>query len=398
MGFATGLELRHESRSYRPDDRVYAGEVYLLTAGRTEGSRNVASAFTELEIPVTADLESQAALRVDSYSDYGTSVTPKLAVAWKAFENLKFRASVAKGFRAPSLNESSDADRPLFNYVNFDPKRCGQYNVDCGGYNYSGLVQANPGLKPETSTSYAAGFVIQPTREIGIAIDYWRIDRRNEILPLWAQQVIDNEDSTDPLFAGRVHRLADDTTTIPGQTIPGRIATVESQFVNRGRTQVSGVDLDIRSRWRLEEGLGMVGLQAAVTYLDHNRFQDTAGGQWFENAGSAGVPRVRGNVTMDWSLAAVKLGATANYVSGYRATFTGDSCSAPGYLGTCMVSENLTFDLFGAYELSKDFGLRASVRNVGDERMPFTPTMPLGNTYWYSPQGRMFTLAANYKF
>jgi outer membrane receptor protein involved in Fe transport len=63
-----------------------------------------------------------------------------------------------------------------------------------------------------------------------------------------------------------------------------------------------------------------------------------------------------------------------------------------------MVSENLTFDLFGAYELSKAFGLRASVRNVGDERMPFTPTMPLGNTYWYSPQGRMFTLAANYRF
>jgi iron complex outermembrane recepter protein len=397
LSFASGVELRHESRRYTPDERTYAGGVYLLTAGRSEGSRSVASAFGELDVPVMKNLESQLALRVDSYSDYGSSVTPKLAVAWKALDVLKLRGSMAKGFRAPSLNESSDTDMPLFNYIGFDPKRCGAFNIDCDGYNNSGVAKANAGLKPETSTSYAAGFVLQPTKELGIAVDYWRFDRRNEIEVLSQQAVIDNEDSTDPLYAGRIHRLPDDNTSIPGQTIPGRIATVETQYVNRGRTQVSGVDLDLRSRFR-PEGLGVVQLRTAFTYLDKNRFKSTDSGPWLERAGSLNVPRVRGSLTVDWTPGAFNLGSTANYVSGFRAYGAGRECVGGDYLDTCMVSENLTFDLFGSYDVTKAFVLRGTVRNIADKRMPFTPTMPLGNTYWYAPEGRYFTVSANYKF
>jgi len=103
IGVAAGVEARHEQRAYNPDDRIYSGEVYLQVAGRTQGSRNVVSAFSELSLPVTKTLQSQLALRADHYSDYGSSVTPKVAIAWAPARQFKLRGSVSQGFRAPSL-------------------------------------------------------------------------------------------------------------------------------------------------------------------------------------------------------------------------------------------------------------------------------------------------------
>jgi outer membrane receptor protein involved in Fe transport len=51
-----------------------------------------------------------------------------------------------------------------------------------------------------------------------------------------------------------------------------------------------------------------------------------------------------------------------------------------------------------AYTPNRNWTLRANVINVTNERMPFTPTIPLGNTYWYSPAGRMLSLSVHHKF
>lgn len=397
LGFAAGAEFRHEMRNYRPDERIYSGQVYLQVAGQTQGSRNVATAFTELNVPVARNLESQLALRADHYSDYGSSVTPKVALAWKAQDNLKLRSSFSSGFRAPSLNESANSDTPLFNYVGFDPKRCGDFNVDCDGYNNSGVTKANKELKPETSQSLSAGFVFQPLRNLSMAIDYWQFDRKNEISSLDQQEVIDHEDSTDPLFVGRVHRMPDDTVSVPGQVIPGRITTVEKQFVNRGRSQVRGVDLDIQLGFR-PEGWGVVKTRTVFTYLDRSRFRSQESDAWTTDTGTLGVPRVRGSFSVDWSLNAMNVGMTTNYLSGYLTTLPDDDCSGARFLGACSVPGYTTFDIYGSYELSKNFTVRGTVRNVTNERMPFVPTAPTGNQYWYSPEGRYFTASATYKF
>jgi len=293
MALAVGAELRHESRKYTPDPRIYGGEVYLQVAGQTQGSRNVATVYSELQVPVVKSVNIQLAARTDHYSDFGTSTTPKIAASWTPTEWIKVRGSITKGFRAPSLNEVGSSNTPFFNYINFDPKRCGIYKVDCDGYQDSGSAVANHTLKPETSLSQTLGFVLEPVKDLSIALDFWRIDRKNEIVYLDQTELINNEDSGNALYAGRIKRLPDDTLSLPGQTIPGRISTVELQFLNRGRTQVSGVDLDARKLFRLGD-LGKVNLGAMVTYTDKYRTRHRRGqrvGQLFRDSGLS--PRSR---------------------------------------------------------------------------------------------------------
>lgn len=397
IGVAAGVEARHERRYYTPDERIYAGEVYLQVAGRTEGSRNVVSAFSELSAPISKSLQAQLAVRADHYSDYGQSVTPKLAVAWKALDQLKFRGSASKGFRAPSLNESSSSNVPLFSYVDFDPKRCGTYNIDCDGYRNSGVISANKDLKPEKSTSYGLGMVVEPVRDVSLALDYWQIERRNEIVFVDQQSVIDNEGSSNPLYAGRVHRLPDDTLSVPGQSIPGRIATIDQLYLNRGRTQVRGVDVDARIVLR-PAGMAPIRVGTSFTYMDRYREQAVSGEAWTVRSGSLGYPRLRGNVNVGWSPAAWSLNATLNYLSGFRATAANQQCSGDRYLGVCEVKSDVTLDLGAVYRWSPALTLRGTVLNVTDERMPFTPTEPTGNRYWYSAAGRMLSVSASYQF
>jgi len=397
LGVASGVELREERRKYTPDPRLYDGEVHLQVAGRSSGERQVASAFTEFDVPVTKTLRAQLAARADHYSDYGSSLTPKLAMAWSPVREVKVRGSASTGFRAPSLVESAKSDFPSFNSVGFDSKRCGIYGVDCDGYPVSGLVRANPNLQPEKSRSFTLGLVLEPGAGAMLAVDYWKIDRRNEIVSLGFDQILDHEDSSDPMYAGRVKRLPDDTASVPGTTIPGRITTVEQQFVNMGRTQVSGVDIDLRKDL-VFSGLGRLRTQAVFTYLDSNRAQPTAGAEWIVYTGYLNNPRVRGSLTAEWITNGWNAGATLNYLSGMRSYYSGDNCSMGQYLGVCNVSEYKTLDLFGGWRINSKARIYGSLRNALNTRMPFTPTESLGNRYWYSAAGPLLRLGGQYTF
>lgn len=397
IGVAAGAELRHEQRSYNPDERIYAGQVYLQVAGKVAGSRNVISAFGELNLPLMQSLQAQLALRGDRYSDYGSSVTPKASIAWVPMQSLKLRGSVSKGFRAPSLSESTKSNMPLFSSVGFDPKRCGAFNVDCDGYPNSGVVSANPHLKPERSTAYGLGFVFEPVREFMMTMDYWEFRRRNEISFVNQQVAIDNEDSTNPMYAGRVHRLPPDTVSLPGQTIPGRISTVDQLYMNWGRTQVRGLDLSLRGRLPLP-GTAPLRVNLESTYLDRLRRQGADEAPWVVWTGTLGVPRLNTKLNFGWSPGPWELNATINHLSGFSATIPGDTCTGARFLGVCDVAPYTTGDLSLAYRPSPVWTLRANLINATDERMPFTPTIPLGNTYWYSPAGRMLSLSVHHKF
>ena len=397
MALAVGSEFREERRNYTPDPRIYDGEVYLQVAGQTSGSRNVSTVYSELSLPFVKSVNVQLAARVDHYSDYGTSATPKLAASWTPTDWLKFRGSATKGFRAPSLNEVGSSNTPFFNFISFDPKRCGIYKIDCDGYQDSGQAVASHNLKAETSMSQSLGLVLEPIKNLTFAFDYWNIDRKNEIVYLDQTELITNEDSTNPLYAGRIQRLPDDTVSIPGQTIPGRISTVELQFLNRGRTQVSGVDLDVNSLIRLGD-LGRLTLGSSVTYTQRYRTRTDDASPWVNYGGTLDYPRVRGEVSANWERGDWALGGKVNYLSGFLATIPGQACEGEQFLGACKVSSYTTLDLWTAYTWMKTLTFNASVRNVANRRMPFVPVDSTGDLNLYNPAGRLFSLSASYRF
>ncbi len=77
-------------------------------------------------------VDVSATARIDDNSDFGSFTTGRLAVAWRPAPDVTLRGSLAKGFRAPSLDERF------------------------GDYSAFGFV-GNPNLNPEESLSFDLG-------------------------------------------------------------------------------------------------------------------------------------------------------------------------------------------------------------------------------------------------
>ena len=127
-GFALGAEYRKEGRIIVGDAEKINGNIFGRGVSLANANRNVATVFGEVVIPVAKTIELQAAVRYDRYSDFGKSVTPKLAASWAALSNVKLRASFAKGFRAPSLTEITRSNSAGF-FNGFDDPQIGRAHV-----------------------------------------------------------------------------------------------------------------------------------------------------------------------------------------------------------------------------------------------------------------------------
>ena len=76
------------------------------------GKRDVISTFFELGIPLISEdmnipfvksIDIQVAGRYEDFSDIGSKAVPKIAIGWQFIDELMFRGSWSKGFRAPNL-------------------------------------------------------------------------------------------------------------------------------------------------------------------------------------------------------------------------------------------------------------------------------------------------------
>ena len=104
LGLAVGVEARHESLVDRQLP-IVADVLDNVPAAPKSGSRSVQAGYVEVVAPLLKGLELQAAARVDRYSDFGSTTSPKLALRVQPVPWLVLRGSVGRGFRAPSLPE-----------------------------------------------------------------------------------------------------------------------------------------------------------------------------------------------------------------------------------------------------------------------------------------------------
>lgn len=403
---ATGLEFRRESRVVNPDPLKQVGGIFGRGVSSAEGSRNVATVFGEVVLPVAKNVETQVAARYDRYSDYGNSLTPKFAVSWAASPTLKLRGSFAKGFRAPSLTEITRATTSgFFNGVD-DPRRCLRPTITVGcGLSIPGLVVAFPGIKPEKAETGTAGFVFEPTKDTNISVDYFTIERINEISFLSLTEILLNEGSSDPRFANRVVR--DPTNVNAGvPNDPGAILFVSTTFDNLGGTKVRGIDIDGRHKISLGEW-GKVDLRLQATHYIDQRGSGVPNAPYDSFSGFRNAPEWRGNFRTTWESGNWVSTGTINYLGSFKAysffnvgTAAVNTCSNPNgtYLARCVVKEWVTVDVGTEYRGFKDLRLSAVVRNLANERPAFDPLARPFNTIWYQPQGMNFALSARYTF
>jgi iron complex outermembrane receptor protein len=118
--------------------------------------------------------------RFETYSDFGSTLTGKIASRLDLARQLALRAAVSNGFRAPSLHQVwFSAISTQFESVDGrqQPRQVLLPN------NNSELADAFgiPELEEETSLNLSAGFTARPTGNVSLAVDFYRITIQDRI-------------------------------------------------------------------------------------------------------------------------------------------------------------------------------------------------------------------------
>ena len=284
LSYAVALEFQEESIFFQqlPVRELFGAAI----AADEHGEHDVFSVSGELLVPVTDQVEINASVRYDDYSDAGTTTNPKLLVDWNVTPNVNLHASANTGFRAPTLYDVFRQTSYSFtsaNPVQADPLRCDQstdpwtpvYPAEddffhvCRGQ-YSTLRGGNKNLEPEESTVFAVGTDL--TFELGagrlnLRLDYWDYNVEEVIGPIDVIAIFEDLDRFGHLLI-RCNDLPPEDIEL-GLTItcgevaggPNRIGAIEQFLQNLGTVNTSG--FDIKGRWDQEFANG---LSLGVTY------------------------------------------------------------------------------------------------------------------------------------
>ena len=243
---AVGIDLRTEKYRFNGDERAAAAQRVIIAAPFDQTnvlsgvSRDVTAVYAELLLPITKQIETTLAVRQDRYDGFGTTTNPKVSALWKPSNQFLVRGSYTTGFRVPTFNQLfNGAAESLFTGTTLvDPLTCpsgrpsptipGCQFIDRGANIING---GKPDLGPEEAKMASVGFLFEPTANISVGMDWWRVNREGTIQVLSLQQLIDN-------YASFPERFIRDAN--------GTLLAVDNRWVNTGETQTEGVEVNLR--------------------------------------------------------------------------------------------------------------------------------------------------------
>ncbi|UXH79023.1 TonB-dependent receptor [Roseateles amylovorans] len=437
LAFAVGAEHREEAVSIISTQNVLRAEIIGRGSVLIDGDRKLDAAFLELNAPVFKGLELNGALRWDKASGFDGRVSPKFGVRYEVMPQLLLRGTVAGGFRAPNIPETLGqvGVTGFFNNT-VDPRRCETatalrsilqkgtaadrsdattaFNSGCLA-SLPAMISANPNLKPETSKSLTVGFVFEPVKNLSLAVDYFKIERKNEISSRDPAYVLEREGTagyesmisrgalTDQEQAWVTRAKALDPVAAANLNWQaGQITSLLLQYENFGKTETSGVDIDVKGRVSSGE-FGTLNLGVAATYALTYKPWDIDAGEWRPNQVSKYTnPRLKAVFSAYWTKGPWTTGLRFNYTSKTSLNYDETDESAwgeaacrtrlnPGSL-PCFIDEDLRTDFSLAYTGIKNLRLSLNINNLmGDER-------PVNLRGGYSIRPRAFKVGASYEF
>ncbi|RTL18050.1 MAG: TonB-dependent receptor [Burkholderiales bacterium] len=410
LGAAFGLERRRESTSFTPSDLinsnliagdrgtstdasgVFTGDPTRDRVVATSNSRNISSAYGELNVPVTKELEAQLALRYDNYSGVGSTTNPKLGIRWQPNKQFLLRGSAGTGFRAPTISELY---RPIsYGSASASPTdpvcvAAGNSPTDCSGQppvtRYS-----NPNLKPEKSKQASFGVVLEPVKQLSMSLDYWAIRKTDVISDIGIQTIINNQ-------AKYARLITDDAD--------GFITNIDLRKENQGGLKTSGIDVE--ANWRGDSSeYGRFSASFSGTYVFEYKRQFGAGDDYVSNVGrflnDQVIQRWRHRASIDWDLGAFGVTLGNTYYSSYADQSTLWNPRTNKKLDDRMVAAYSLWDLSASWKVNKAFRVRGGIQNLLNTQPPFSnQDQYFLSTYdptYTDPRGRTFYLSASYQF
>jgi len=370
---AVGNELTFQGGGDVPNPIAAAFDSTDGAGFPTKGSFYTNQTYAELLVPIASgmflldDAEVSAAARYSWYNTFGSNFSWMLGGRYRPIRDVTLRGTYATGFRAPSIQDLYGGLRENFPSVQdpcagpFVPPAVAPPN--CGAYAGNGdtstqlkeIVGGNAEVKAETSKSWTAGFVFEPTmvKNLSVTMDYWSFNVDNAISSagITSAVILNGCYSAAGTYCDLIHRS--DAT--------GYIQSIDSTTANVGSDQTAGIDM--AAKYSLPSDIGRWDFGALATWT--NYFKRTyADGSVINGVGNYDLgmyPRWRGNASVGWTWNDLFAGARWRFVSAFQecgnsdGTSDGGLCAANPQYQRQVAFYNVT-DLYVSYTLKTSIG------------------------------------------
>jgi iron complex outermembrane recepter protein len=411
MSLAIGADWHRDTYN---DTKLDAGAPITyakFVPAHGEAARNVMGLMAELDMPVTKELDLDAALRADRFSDAGTTVNPKISFRYQPSTMVMFRGSANTGFRAPTLFDRYGYRTNVANTTTSarwdDPVLCpggavgqpgtgkaipGFNAADVCNAKLNKLTGSNASLTPEKSVGGTLGVVFQPARTLTLSLDYWQVNMKNMLANLPEQVYFTQYQQYKDLFV---------------RNPDGSLAYINNTTMNLGGQKAAGVDVSLDYLLpKTSYGQFKVGLDGTyLTRFDNQLFE---GDEWVSNIGRFGnasngtvssypiiTPRWKHVLKLSWSLGNWGTQLTQTYSSKY----TDQNLVAQQYWRN--INSYKPWNWTMSYGGIPHVKIMAGITNLFDARPPITNHSGYSFGYLSSvanPIGRAYNLRVTYDY
>jgi len=405
---AAGFEWRYEKVStspanHEPSDELIGGDDISSTVG----SREITELYLETQFPlaqrnlIAYSLDLELSVRVSSYSDFGSSINPKVGVRYRPVESLLLRGTYTEGFRAPSISELHRSGS--FNLVFMDDPCSDLSNVgvlpgcsqqsDPTRFQFLTEFAGDTELRPEESVSRTLGLVWTPTVKhvpISVSLDYFKIQQENVV-------------AANALFLVEQSAYYNRFTEQVIRDSKGNISQINAPLMNLGNRDVSGIDVALSMHWK-DTGFGLFKISANASHLTKYSNQvnpDMSSlnvvGTFVDEAtgGNGALPNWKMNAGIHWSRRRFEANYTMHYVSSLKEKI-------PDTLLTRNISSILTHDVQLSVQAKNHKAMRMSlgIDNLLDAETPFSAAAFNDNydSRTHDIRGRFWYLRFEYDF
>ena len=407
---AFGVDMRQEKYQFNGNTTDAATQAQLVYFGVPFDSintlapvkRNVTAFYTEWVIPVLKPVELTLSARHDTYTGFGGTTNPKVAVRVTPTKTLLFRGSYSTGFRVPTFAQEffGTTESPYTGANLVDPLKCPALAVSntpgCESITPTILTGGKANLQPEKAKMGDLGVVWAPNRNFSANLDWWSISRTNTIQSLDLATLSKNYN----LFASNFVRDAN-----------GDITSIDDRWINSGGTVTRGIELGMKAGGTAFGGRW--GMDYDLSYLLDKKTQLLANSPWGASeiaiatrTGDLGI-RWKHTLNLNFSRGAWIGNLTQIWRSGY-ADFVlpgvaNGSVTPPNW--NPRVDRYVIYNASVTYTGIKSLTLTAGIKNLFDTKPPFSAaydTNTGAGSSWEprvaDPRLRSFLMQVNYKF
>jgi iron complex outermembrane receptor protein len=153
------------------------GRSGVAPSDEVNASRTNVGVFVDIESDITDKFLVALAGRYENYSDFGSNISGKLATRYRFAKNFALRASINRGFRAPSLQQINFAQNTgvlsggvitQSRHIRSDDARLTQIGIEYP--------------KPELSWNYNVGLTAKAGKNVLFTLDAYQIDVTDRII------------------------------------------------------------------------------------------------------------------------------------------------------------------------------------------------------------------------